>query len=243
MKLARTGLLMALLLAAAPAFAQGFGGRGGRGGGGFGGGESASGLLRMTEVQTELKLDPAQVDLVKQLQAEFDQKRRSQFQGGGGQNFRDLSPAEREKLLADFRERGAKLEAEQEQKLGEILEPKQMSRLKQLVIQRAGTQALRLKEVADGLKLDADQKSKIEAALAGERQSMQSIFMGNFNPGERPSPEQIQASQTKMAELRTATDGKLLAVLPDPQNKQFDTMKGAAFKFPERQPFGRRQRQ
>ena len=63
-------------------------------------------------------------------------------------------------------------------------------------------------------------------------------FQGFQGGGGQPSPEQFQQARQKMTEIRTATDAKILGVLTDAQKKQFETMKGAAFKFPER-TFGR----
>src|SRR4051812_36553879 len=80
--------------AAAPSFAQGQGqGQGRRRGGGFGRGGGPTGLLRMPEVQKELKLEQAQIDLVNALQTPQ----------GNRQDFQNLSPEERRTRFAQLR--------------------------------------------------------------------------------------------------------------------------------------------
>jgi Spy/CpxP family protein refolding chaperone len=211
-------LTAAMIVTALPAEAQGQGRRGGRGGGN---------ILSIPEVQKELKLEAAQIELLNALN-----------QGGRGnrESFQNMTPEQR-------REAFAKLRAEREKKVAEILDAKQVARLKQLELQQDGLRSIRRDDVALQLKLTADQKQKIDAALDAEREGQRAAFEGfRGNNGQRPSAEQIQAARAKMTELRTSTDAKLNAVLTDPQKAQWKTMIGAPFTFPERQRGPRRQR-
>lgn len=224
MKSIRTlALGIALISVAGSAMAQGF-----RGGfrGGFGGG--GSGLVMIPEVQKELKLDPAQIDLLKQLGEETRSKMREMFQSSQG-----LSEEERGRK---FREFGL----QQEKNVNDILDAKQKARLKQLELQQAGNRALDRKEVADALKLTPDQRSRVQSAITAEREGMRAMFEGFRSGGAQPSQEQRQESFRKMGELRTATDTTLNSVLTEPQKKQFQALQGAPFKFPERQRGPRR---
>jgi Spy/CpxP family protein refolding chaperone len=236
---------LALSLMASAGWAQGQGGGrpgggrpgiGGRGGffGGPGGG--IAGLLQMPEVQAELKIDDAQKELLQAVNQEMGQKMRQLFesnrgQGGQGGAGRGFSPEMQQKFQA--------LQAEQTKKVSEILDEKQMTRLKQLNVQRAGTRALAQDDVAAQLKLTADQRQKISTIIQGERDSMQSIFQGfRGGDGQRPSDAQREELRKKMTDMRSATDAKLLAVLTDAQKNQFKAMQGAPFKFPEVRGFG-----
>jgi hypothetical protein len=210
---------MALSLATA-VMAQGQGG--GRRGGGFG----MTGLLRMPEVQTELKLQPAQVDLLTQLGREMGEKGRQLFQ-----ESQSLSQEERGKKFAAF-------QADQEKKVAEILDAKQMARLKQLDLQRNGLHGLERGSLADDLKLTPDQRAKVQEALTAERTAMQPI-RDSFRTA---TPEQREENRKKFTEIRSGTDAKLNGILTDTQKKQFLTMQGAPFKFPERQPGQNRRR-
>ena len=202
--------LSAVVLAmAVPSFAQQQQGRGGRGGRGN--------LLAIPEVQTELKLDAAQKDLVQQLNMEMQQKRQALFQNGG-------QGGDRQAAFAKMQE----LQAEQDKKVTEILNKDQVVRYKQLQLQQQGIRALDRKEVADQLKLSGDQKNQIATAITGEREAMRAAFQ-NAQGGDR------QAAFAKMQELRQQTDTKLNGILTEPQKAQFEKLKGAPFTFPQRQ--------
>lgn len=224
-------LAAAVLALPAPSFAQG------RSRGGFRGSRGPASLLMMPEVQKELSLNDAQLDIIKTLSQE---SRRGGTTGGNRESFRNLSPEEREKRFAALREEREKASKEQEKKIAEVLDAKQLARLKQLQIQQAGTRALERAEVQDELKLSADQKQKIQATVTADREASRQAFGGfGGNNGQRPTDEQRQAAIQKLRDARAATDAKLLAVLTDPQKKQFQQMQGSPFKFPER-TFGTR---
>lgn len=194
-------------------------GRGGRGG--------AAQLLQTPEVQKELKLDAAQIDLLNQLNTELREKGRTVFQSSQG-----LAPEERDRKFAEFR-------VESEKKIGEILDAKQKARLHQLELQQSGMRGLSRPDVQDELKLSADQRAKIKTAVDSEREEMRKAFEGFRGGGQNMTQEQRQEAFRKFGEVRTATEGKLSAILTDAQKKQYQSMQGAAFTFPERQ---RRQR-
>lgn len=220
MKFARILVLCAgmALFIHSSAHAQQRGGRGGRGGP-----RGAAQLLQQEEVQKELKLDPAQVDLLKQLGAELRTKGQALFQNNG-----NTTPEERDKKFAEFR-------AESEKKVGEILDAKQKARLHQLELQQAGMRGLSRTEVQDELKLTPDQRAKIKAAVDSERDEMRKAFEGFRAGGQNMTQEQRQEAFKKFGEVRTATDGKLGVILTEAQKKQYQTMQGTAFTFPERQ--------
>jgi len=207
---------LTVALTAAPSFAQG---RRGRGGGRGGPGPSA--LVKMPEVQKELKMDDGQVALVNAIQIE-----RPNFQ-----DLQALSPEERTQKLADMRK-------DEEKKVDDVLKPDQIKRLKQLEIQAAGTGALMQPEIADKLKITADQKQKIQDIQMKAGAAMRELFTnGGFQPGQPPSQE----FQDKMAAARAATDKEILAVLTSSQQSDFAAMQGPKFTFPPFQ-FGRGRR-
>jgi len=172
---------LALLVAAAPSYAQAQQGQRGRRGG-RGGRGGVLGLVSIPEVQKELKMEQPQVDLVTALATQArDPQARTQLQG--------LSPEERAT-------RSAARRAEQEKQVAGILEPKQMKRLKQLELQQTGIRALDQKEVADELKLTDAQKTTVHTAIQAERDAMQAAFGQRGTAGangQRRTPEERQA--------------------------------------------------
>ena len=220
-KVLAVGLAMSVI--AAPTFAQGQGGRqGGRGGfGGRGGGGSF--LLQIPEVQKELKIDEGQLEALKLLN-EANQAKSRELR----QNSANLTDDQR-------REQFRAMAAAQQKEVANILNATQVARLKQLEIQRAGIGALRQTSVQTALNLTADQKAKLEAQQTADREAMRAAFQGfRGQDGQRPTPEQLTEARKKMEDLRKASEAKTLAILTDAQKKQFESMKGAPFTFPQR---------
>lgn len=100
---------------------------------------------------------------------------------------------------------------------------------------QSGFRALSQKEVGDKLKLTADQRQKIDAALQAERAAMRQAFEGRGpggDPGQGGGP---WPDFEKLQRLRASTETQLTAVLTAAQKTQFQQMQGTPFKFPERQ--------
>ena len=127
----------------------------------------------------------------------------------------------------------AERRAAEEKQVGEILDAKQMGRLKQLDLQQGGIRNIGRPDVATALKLTADQKQRVQAAIQGERDAMRAAF--EAARGDGGGQPDFQAVGAKMREVRAATDNKLNGILTPPQKTQFQSMQGAPFKFPERQ--------
>ncbi len=190
--------------------------RGGRGFGGRGGGAS---LLSIPEVQKELKLEQAQIDLIQGL-------RNNSF---NRDELRSLTPEQR-------RERFAQIRQQQEKQLAEILDAKQLARLKELEIQQAGVRALQRPSVQEALRLTPAQKEQLQAASTAEREAMRQVLQGfRGNGGQQVTPEQRQQAFEKMRALGAETETKIMGILTDAQKKQFQALKGAPFTFPQRQ--------
>jgi Spy/CpxP family protein refolding chaperone len=201
--------LAAAMMLAGSAMAQ-------RGGGGFGfGGRGGGGInmLRSPEVQAELKLTDDQKTKVMALA----EQRRGQGRGGGG-NLRDLSPEERQKMLAERR-------AEEDKQLAAILNTDQMKRYGQLRLQQQGMTALAEKPVADQLSLTADQRTKIGGIIEAQRAEMRSAFQGGGGGGDR------EAMREKMLAMQKQTDAKIAALLTDTQKAKWQELVGAPFNF------------
>lgn len=242
-----------LVCFAAAAMAQ-EGGQGRGRGGGFGGfgGASRLALLRIEAVQKELDLSADQIAAIQKLSEELRPMR-----GGGGGGGEGAPPRRRrnqgdnndarlgapaqwyfvqqdqprrqisDEDRARFREQAEARAKKEREELAKILKPDQLKRLNEIYLRVAGTAALNDSEVAKQLEISDEQKEKLgkvrEEAMTSNREEMRELFQS----GDR---EKIQA---RMAEIRKATDEKILAVLTDEQKKKFEDMKGKPFELPE----------
>ncbi|MCU0709949.1 MAG: hypothetical protein MUF23_16835 [Pirellula sp.] len=218
-RFAATVVLIGLITASA--VAQGPGGRGGPGGGrgmmGMGGGMGggATGLLMMKEVREELNLDEDQIkeleDMGKAMRDSFANMRPPQ-QG----------QAPDPKAMQEAMEKMRKAAADAEEKLSDILDPKQLERLIGLVIQRDKVRSLNSKLVAEKLGITEDQKAKLAEMEKENMEKMREMFQGGFSPEMRE----------KMGAFREESEAKMMGVLTSAQKEQMESLKGPEFKFP-----------
>ncbi|MEZ6067199.1 MAG: secretin N-terminal domain-containing protein [Planctomycetaceae bacterium] len=123
------------------------------------------------------------------------------------------SPEERTALQQELQDSMARREQETSARIEEILKPEQYKRARQIVLHRAGTQALAEPEVADGLGLSTEQQQQLQQLNDARMFARQEL-------GFRPTPEQLAA-------FRTEWDAKVFAVLDDEQRGKFDELRGA----------------
>jgi hypothetical protein len=199
-----------IALLASPALAQQ--GRGGRGGMMGMGGGGISMLLANASVQQELKLDAAQLDKAKELEASIREKRNSAVEGLQGQE-----------RMAKMREISGELNAQAEKSAKEFLKPEQLTRLNQINYQSQGAQAFTSEAVQSKLKLTDSQKSDIDSIIQDSNSEMRSLFQN-----AQGDPEGTRA---KFAEHRKATLAKIEGKLDDAQKASWKELTGAPFEI------------
>ena len=201
-------------LASSDALAQ----RGGRGGGGGpfgrGGGGGYTELLQREEVREEIMLVDDQVEQLEELNNDFRNAMRSEFEKMREEGSRDWTK---------IREFATQKQAEMKEEVDSILLPHQVSRLKQLSVQsrinRSGAQgALESDEVKDALGLSDEQLEEI-----------------------RDVAEETQAElREKIAELQKEARKKIHAVPTPEQQKTWEELTGDEFQFQDRRRGGDR---
>ncbi len=221
------------------------GGRGGfRGGpGGFGGAPNLMDLANIEAVQKEIEALDDQVAAIKKAGEELRAARDAQRGQGQRPDYQNMSEQEREKAMAEMRQRREKETGTANAKVGEILLPHQIKRLQEISLQMRGTSALSDPKVAAELKITDDQKKKLEETAKANMESvgkqMQELFQGGNRDRSDQDREKMRA---QMQELRKQAEAKVLAVLTADQKAQFEKMKGEAFQMPEGEfGFGGRQ--
>jgi glutamate synthase domain-containing protein 1 len=205
-------------------------GMGMMGGGMMGGG--VTGLLRMKEVREELKLDEDQVAELEELgKAAMEAMRNMAPQrggpgGAGGQNAGGGQPGGfNPQDMQAIMEKMQKAAEENEAKVEEILDPKQLDRLVGLMIQRGNLQSLSSKLVATRLGITDDQKAKMAEVNKANGEKMRELFQGGFS----------QDAREKMTKMREEAEGKIKEILTAKQKEDMESLKGPEFKFPEPQ--------
>lgn len=205
-----TAGLVVLMAAAAPAQERGQG-RGGAGGfgGGFGGGAGGKvGLVQNPQVQQELKLTDEQKSKVSEIATRVREAGPQRGQGGGQGDREQIR--ERAQALA-------RVVADEEKKLDEILNDEQKTRLEQISLQVTGVRAINRDDVASKLGLSDEQKEKVQAALRVQR--------GQGGGG------QGQPNAAALRERRQQLEEQVLAVLTDEQKQKWTELKGAPFEL------------
>lgn len=188
------------------------------GGGGFfgGGGDSMLQYLNSEQVQTEIDLLDDQKEQIKEVQEEARDIMREAF-SGMREKFQDLSREERNDMMADIREQIQEDMKDSEKKVGEILVPHQLDRLKQLMLQakmRRGT--------ADAL-VDALDLTEDEAEALKEKEE-----------------EVKKELEEDIKKLREKALDKTLSVLPADKRAKAKEMIGEAFELQQRGRGGNR---
>lgn len=217
-------LSLIVLMASAASAQQGRGGRRGGFGGGFGGDfSSPAALLRIPEVQQEIKVSEEQ-------KKQIDEGLAAMRGGFNFQELQSLSQEERAKRMQEFREKAEAAGKALEEKMDKILKPEQLARLKQLSLQRQGALALLRPEVAKDLGLTEEQRKKMQGIAEAARPSGGQNF-------QDLSQEERGKLMAENRERQEKAQTELLAVLSDEQKTKFAELKGTEFKFPQ-QRFG-----
>lgn len=231
-KLLLSGLIV---LATVPvAFSQGGRGGGGPGGGrggfGFGGQNSLISLAAMKEVRDELKVDDVQSKELDEISKELGDAMREMFAGGGGrQGGGGFDDAARQRMQENA-EKMAKLQSKADEKLSDILDPKQMDRLLGLLVQRSLTSALANSQISAKLNITEDQKTKFKELDEARRASRGGPGGGGPGGGGAGGPGGFD--RERFEQMRKENEEKVLAVLTADQKKSLEDMKGAKFEFP-----------
>lgn len=221
-------LAMVLLLGAALASAaesqapgsgrRGFGMMGGRGG-------SLLGLLRLEQVQKELKLKDEQVAKVK----EIGQKLREEM-GPQWAKLRDIE--DRQQRRAKMTELSSQFDQKARAQLREVLPGEQMIRLYQIRLQvRGAVYGLNHKFIAGRLKLTDEQKKKVAEIDKSTQQKRSEAYSGLRNLSQEQRREKMAEVRQKLRKIRSDANAQALGLLTAEQKEAFEKLKGKKFEL------------
>jgi len=215
MKAKKLILILATVVAASSAFAQG--GRGfGMMQGGMGG--SPVMLLGREDVQDDLKLTDDQKSKLSTIRDTQQSKMRETFQAAmqnGGS---------REEMQKRMQEIVPKMMAEVEKEINSVLTADQQKRIREIGIQMAGNRAVMQKDVQKELGITEDQRTKVETLVKRQGEANRSIR-------EKIQSGEIDPSQVRelMEKNNKALDDEIGKVLTDAQKTKLKDLGGRKF--------------
>lgn len=201
-------------------------------GGGLRGGLQTFGspieLLEGPAVRKELAISDEQMQ---QLEAAFAPLREL---GGDFNDAQNLNPADRQKRFQEIAKKGTAASELVAEKVDQILNTEQRTRLKQLWVRSQGVYALRKPEVANELGLTQEQQDRIgkivKAVLDYRRKGW------NPPPGQPGLQDFSQAEReqwrNELRVLEKKAKAETHAILTDEQQAKLAEMKGKEFDFP-----------
>lgn len=179
-------------------------------------------LLRGDTVQTELALKDDQKTAISELALALQQEAFEIISG-----LQDLTPEEQKEQMPEIMKMVDEKGKEIQGKVDGILDDQQKARLKELSVQARGPQALEDEEISAALKINDEQKKKLEEIREEGNTKMQEAFTS-----ARAGGGDQGKIREKMAAMRKELSDKALAVLTPEQKEQFEKLKGKEFKFP-----------
>lgn len=192
-------------------------------------------LLRSPEVRKELAVSDDQTKEIEQALAPLLEP------SGVPRGAQNVSAEERQKRfeqLSKQRAAASKLVAE---KVDQILNHQQRTRLKQLWLQRLGAAALIQPEVVEELGLTQEQQDKIGEIRKVVENHLQPATI-NPPPGQPRLQDFSEAEReqwrNELRVLREKEQFETLAVLTDEQQAKFAEIKGKEFEFPHGRGLG-----
>jgi hypothetical protein len=176
-------------------------------------------------VQKELSLKPDQAEKIKDLSQDVREEMMQQLQGAGIDfaGMRELPAEERAKKMAEVQAKMAEIQKGINEKfmpkLAETLDKTQLTRVHEIAIQAAGSQALLDAGVQKELAITGDQKEKLVSINKDFAGKLAGLGRGG-DAAER---------QSKMHELSEEQVAKSTEVLTKDQQAQFTKLKGKPF--------------
>jgi len=193
-------------------------------GGGFGGfGGGPQGLLFFKAVQEDIKLTEEQTTKLKDWGMDF-RKKAEEIRKDKGVEFKKGTRPDAE-MLEKMAAANAAVTAEAYKQLGEILDKKQVERLKQIDRQRSGVRAFSDPETASALKLSDSQKASVKGIVGDydkDARELRGGGKGNFGKVD-------EETQKKLDKLRKEAMDKVTDVLDDTQKKTWKSLTGEPF--------------
>ncbi len=188
-------------------------------------------LLMMPEIVQELQIREDQRPQLEKLLAAYQQRMQEALGTIDFQALAEATDAERAERFGELRKLQDRATREALASLAEVLDDKQRERFEQLRLQQEGAAALNREDVAEKLRLTAEQREQIRRLLEPRRPGGPAVVGGPDGPGGAGGPgpfPDFEAMRRERAEAEAAA----LALLTAEQRAAWDALRGKPFAFP-----------
>jgi Spy/CpxP family protein refolding chaperone len=182
-------------------------------------------LLENSQIKKELNITDEQSAEIKKLDGEFRAKLKEKV---AGVKIEELK-GDDAKIKAKYTEIDKESQSFRE-KIGKVLKPEQVTRMKQIYLQIYGFGPLTSSDYATELKLTDEQNSKIKTIQEDLFTNMKASWTTPTGSDDEKN-QTIANNRKQMEQILKQSNDDTLAVLTDEQKKTLETLKGEEFKL------------
>jgi hypothetical protein len=183
-------------------------------------------LLQTKKVQEELKIDADQQAKLAKLSEKYDRETAAKL---GDMKMDGLTADEKEKKQQKIRETTDALVEASRKEVSKILNADQLNRLKQILLQVNGAEALQDKEVAKEIGLNHEQASKLNSL---QTQTMEKLRGGLEKPRSSDPADvkkTLDANAKAADKIAKRSDAQADEVITGEQKQKLEKLRGAPF--------------
>src|SRR6202040_772606 len=178
-------------------------------------------LLQTAKVKQELKITDDQSAKIAKVADKYDREAASKL---GNVQTEGISAAKAQEI----RDTGDKLIETSRQEVSSILNPDQLNRLKQILLQVNGADALQDKEVAKQVGITPEESAKIQK-LQAQTNSILRQSLGMPKSGGPTQPQMLGANIETADKINNHAQDQYLGALTPEQKQKLDQLRGAPF--------------
>jgi Spy/CpxP family protein refolding chaperone len=182
-------------------------------------------LLENSQIKKELNITDEQSAEIKKLDEEFRAKLKEKV---AGVKIEELK-GDDAKIKAKYTEIDKESQSFRE-KIGKVLKPEQITRMKQIYLQIYGFGPLTSSDYSAELKLTDEQNSKIKTIQEDLFTNMKASWTTPTGSDDEKK-QTIANNRKQMEQILKQSNDDTLAVLTDEQKKTLETLKGTEFKL------------
>jgi hypothetical protein len=184
---------------------------------GFGGsmmgfGQSLTGLCRSETARNYAKISDQEAKQVEELAEKLRAQRRERT--GDRPNFQEMTDAQRQARMEEFRKEAEKRNQELEAQLAKLLGSDKVAALKRIQWQMQGPRVLLNRGFQEEMGFSGALREQLQQIEQSAREKGRERFSGMFGEGRRPSAEDFQKMREAMEAAQKELGKELMGALP-----------------------------